>query len=238
MKSSEEAMFRLRAKLPSHQRRVARAREIISAAFSENKNWYVALSGGKDSTCVLALAREQQPDIPAVFADDEWWLPETEDYLKNLTAKQVDLRWIRLNAHHTEWFEPRGDYDSIQDYASQQGWQGCLLGLRKSESSKRRVHILQCGETFLAQSDGFWRCYPLADWSTLDVWAFIVSQGLDYNRAYDRLAELDVPLERRRIGPFAVERVLGYGQLALLKRGWPDLFDAFAARYPEARNFV
>ena len=52
------------------------------------------------------------------------------------------------------------------------------------------------------------------------------------------MSEIGVPLEQQRIGPLAVDSVLGYGQLAILKRGWPDVFNRYAARHPEARNYV
>ena len=70
------------------------------------------------------------------------------------------------------------------------------------------------------------------------MWAYIVSTDLDYNKAYDRLEQLGVDPEHQRIGPLATKSVLRYGQLAILKRGWPDLFNRFAAAHPEALNYV
>jgi len=78
----------------------------------------------------------------------------------------------------------------------------------------------------------------VAWWSTLDIWAYIFSRNLPYNHAYNKMDEMGIDLERQRIGPFAVERVLGYGQLQILKRGWPDLYNQFVAQYPEMRAYV
>lgn len=221
-----------------HAKRVERARGIVRDAFERDASWYVSLSGGKDSTCVLALARKTQPGTPAVFSDDEWWLPETKEYMDRIRADGVDVRWIRTNAWHAEWFAVSGDYDGIPDYAAQSVLGGCFLGLRSDESAARRIHIRTMGTLFFSKKNSVWQCYPIAAWSVMDVWGFILSNGLDYNRAYDRMSEIGVPLERQRIGPLAVDKVLGYGQLAILKRGWPDLFNEFAARHPEARNYV
>jgi hypothetical protein len=52
------------------------------------------------------------------------------------------------------------------------------------------------------------------------------------------MGELGVPPKAQRVGPFANWRALPYGQLALLKAGWPAEFEAFAERHPEARQFV
>lgn len=228
----------LHARTADYKRKLARAREIVSRALAvPNAVPYVALSGGKDSTVVYALAREQAPDIPAVWSDDEWYLPETLAYIQRLRDAGQDVRQIRTNAIHAPWLTVDGDWDGIPDYARAQGWGLVFLGLRQDESSARRVHLRTFGALFFAQVDDCWHCNPIHDWTWRDVWAYIVSTGADYNRAYDRLEELGIPPERQRVGPLAVERVLGYGQLAILKRGWPDLFNRFAAKHPEARRY-
>jgi 3'-phosphoadenosine 5'-phosphosulfate sulfotransferase (PAPS reductase)/FAD synthetase len=229
----------LHAKTPGYKCKLGRAREIVTRALcTPNALPYVALSGGKDSTVVYGLVREQYPDVPAVWSDDEWWLPETLEYIQRLQAAGLDTRQIRTNAHHTDWFETAGDWDGIPDYARAQGWGLCFLGLRQEESSARRVHLRKFGPLFFVQMDDCWHCNPIHDWSWQDVWAYIISTGLDYNRAYDRLEEIGVEPEYQRIGPLAVERALGYGQIAILRRGWPDLYNRFCAAHPEASRYT
>lgn len=229
----------LHAKTSGYQYKVNSAREIIKDALSTpDTTGYVSLSGGKDSTVVYALVREQQPDIPAVWSDDEWWLPETMEYIQRLQASGLDVRQIRTNTKHADWFTCHGDYDDLPDYARQHGWNLCFLGLRQEESSVRRVHLRRFGPLFCANSDKVWHCNPIHNWTWQDVWAYIVSEGLDYNRAYDRLEDIGVEPEAQRIGPFAVERVLGYGQLIILKRGWPDMYNRFCAEHPEAGRYT
>lgn len=229
----------LHAMTSGYIRKLDRARDIVSRALNTpNAPPYVALSGGKDSTVVYALAREQMHNIPAVWSDDEWWLPETMEYIKRMQSSGLDVRQIRTNAHHSDWFEITGDYNGIPDYARKQGWGLCLLGLRQEESSARRVHLRKFGPLYFATSDDCWHCNPIHDWTWRDVWAYIVSTGADYNKAYDKLEEIGVPPERQRIGPLAVERVLGYGQIAILKRGWPEMYNRFCAAHPEASGYT
>lgn len=228
----------LHAKTSSYRRKLRSARGIVHQAVSLGEPSYVALSGGKDSTVVYNLARECWPEIPAVWSDDEWWLPETLEYIHRLQAAGLDVRQIRTNARHTDWFTIQGDFDGIPDYAHRQGWRLCYLGLRQEESSARQVHLRRFGALFFAQVDQTWHCNPIHDWSWRDVWGYIVSEGLDYNRAYDRLEEIGVEPEYQRIGPLAVERALSYGQLMILKRGWPELYNQFVAKYPEARQYT
>lgn len=226
--------FLLHARRPEYRRQVRYAHQVIAEAFRCDVAWHVSFSGGKDSTVLLHLVRTQQPDIPAVFSDDAWWVPETETYLRTIPG----LHWIRTNAVHTPWFRVTGDYASIQDYAQRQGWTGSFVGLRAAENPRKRGKHLAARGLLVQRQDGHWNCSPLGWWQTEDVWAYILSQGLAYNRAYDVLHAIGVPVDRARLGPLAVERVLNQGQLVWLKRGWPALFHQFAAAYPEARDYV
>lgn len=251
MTGQRNAVAALHARTPGFAARVDRARAIVAQALALEKACapYVAFSAGKDSTVVLHLVREQAPDAPAVFADDEWNLPETLD----LVARTPGCARIASRVWHADWFTswesgediPAGTVwvdaprrDGLQTYGRGQGYDLAFIGLRREESAHRRIHLRKYGPLYFAASDDFWHCNPIHDWSWRDVWAYIVSRQLDYNRAYDVLEALGVPPEHQRIGPLAVERVLGYGQLVILKRGWPELFNRFAAAHPEARSYV
>lgn len=234
---SKRKIALLHAKTTRHQKLVNQSQHIIKDALSKALKPYVAFSGGKDSTVAFNLVKEQKPDIVGVWSDDEWYLPETGKYIERVQQKD-EIHHIRTNASHAEWFSVRGNWTGIPEYAKSLDYQMVFLGLRQEENSYRKMHLRKFGPLFFAQSDDCWHCNPIHNWSWRDVWAYIYSNDFDYNRAYDRLDEIGIPPERQRIGPLAVERVLGYGQLAILKKGWPDLFNRFATRFPEARSFT
>jgi len=100
------------------------------------------------------------------------------------------------------------------------------------------MHLRKFGPLYFAKKHDIWQCNPIHNWTWRDVWAYTLSEDLLYNRAYDKLEEMGIEPLYQRIGPLAVEAVLGYGQIAILKRGWPELFDRFAAKYPEARSYT
>ena len=75
------------------RRKVDRSRQLIEEAFALNDSWYVALSGGKDSICVLDLVRASHPDTPAQFSARQWELPETIEYLRSVNN-------LRKTAYH------------------------------------------------------------------------------------------------------------------------------------------
>lgn len=230
----------LHAKSKSFKVRVEKAHEIINSAFNTSLPWYIALSGGKDSTVVFELLRSLQPDILCLWSDEEWYLPETLEYIERLHAASVNLVRIKGPVRHTQWFTSNQDsgLPGKTQYAKDRGYTGVFLGLRAEENRYRREHLKHFGQLHFAQNRDMWLCNPIAWWSVLDVWAYIYSTKADYNRAYDRLAEIGIAPDRQRIGPFATERALGYGQLAILKMGWPEKFMEFTLKYPEAAQFV
>lgn len=228
----------IHSKLETFAFRVNKAKKIIENALNCAGSPYVALSGGKDSTVVYALVREYIPSVISVWSDDEWFLPETIEYVERLRKNGGDVRQIRTEAVHSDWFKISGNWDGIQDYAHNNGFDCVFLGLRQEESATRRIHLQKMGSLFFAKKDRFWHCNPIYDWSWRDVWAYIVSNGLDYNKAYDKLEAIGVAPKNQRIGPLAVDRVLGYGQIAILKKGWPDLYNLFVEKYPQARSYT
>jgi len=240
----------MHAKLPAFRRKVEAAKEIIEEALQRMEYPYVAFSAGKDSTALLHLVRSAAPSTIAVWSDDEWNLPETAA----LVEQTSNCHYIAARVQHAEWFTsweadnpalPEGTIwvdapanDGLQTFACQQGYDGAFIGLRADENSRRRRYLKHYGALHFAKKSGAWQCNPLAWWSVDDVWAYIHTRALPYNAAYDKLTQMGVPIERQRTGPMAQGRVLGYGQIAILKQGWPELYNRFVDRYPEARSYV
>jgi phosphoadenosine phosphosulfate reductase len=238
---------RLYARLDQHKYRVKQALRIIEDALAKNGSWHIAFSGGKDSTCTLDLVRSISPDTPAVTSIQEWCLPETTEYLR----KVPNLEMVASGTDHGTGWSP--NWESEEDVPEGVRWlgekgkvaqnygrteTGVFLGTRADENARRMVLLKTRGPLFYNRSSQAWQCTPITHWTVMDVWAYISTHGLEYNRAYDRMRDIGLPLERQRIGPLAVDRVLGYGQVAILKRGWPDLYNRFAAAHPEASGYV
>lgn len=242
--------FLLHAKLSSFRRKIEAAQEIIADALERMASPYVAFSGGKDSAVVLHLVRALAPATDAVWSDDEWNLPETAQ----LVEATPNLHRIAARVQHAEWFRswdaeqpdlPDGTIwvdapanDGLQTFAANQGYDGAFIGLRADENSRRRHYLRTYGTLHYTAKYQVWQCNPIAWWSDMDVWAYIHANSVPYSAAYDKLAALGIPLERQRTGPLAQGRVLGYGQMAILKRGWPDLYNRFVERYPEASTYA
>jgi phosphoadenosine phosphosulfate reductase len=147
------------------------------------------------------------------------------------------------------WMNPPGwdaTWRSLTKDAPLHGYGGVLLGLlgrRRKEGgeSSTRWRILHGGNRPLyqvASERNIWHCSPLALWTKRDVWAYIASRKLAYNPVYDKLAELGIPLEQRRVAPLTCFRTLHYGSVVALRSGWPSLFNQLAATFPAVRAYT
>lgn len=237
MDSLERAGYLAHAHSSAFVRKLAHSEHVVSEWLSLCTWPYISYSAGKDSQVVMDLVRRQRPSVPAIYHDDEWELPETTE----IVTATPHLTRIATRVRHSEWFvvnEGSEESGGTGDWAARRGYDGAAIGLRADESRDRKVHIRAYGELFRAERRRVCQCYPLAWWTTRDVWAYILSREIPYNRAYDRLAEIGVDPQRRRIGPLAVSGAMERGQMAILKRGWPELYERFAERYPEAKGYV
>jgi len=214
----------LRARTEGFEHKLAVARREVRRALEIGGVWAVSFSGGKDSTALLGLVHERAPRAPVVWSDEGLELPQTLEFVERTRARVAEF-------HHqasSQWWPLYPAEDRAPELVGKaalrerEGWAGYFIGLRADESRRRRLHLRTHGVLCQVRG-GEWHCCPLAWWSALDVWAYILSEGLDYNRAYDRLDDLGVPLERQRLGPMLDERAVDGGSLEALRAGWPEL---------------
>lgn len=192
MNGIERETFLLHAETAEHRARVAASEKIIKDCLSSSVRPYVAYSGGKDSTAVLHMVLRQKPGVMV------WhWDYGPEFVPREYERESVDIaRWmgasnIRLDSTPDQvrggdngswWRSFAGHIKGLRE----EGFDLVFLGVRGEESGKRRRR-LSAGRPGI----GIVReCCPLADWSWMDVWAYIVSHGLRYHRVYDLYAPL------------------------------------------------
>lgn len=211
---------------------------IIRTFLTQHPNAVVSFSGGKDST-VLADLVYRVKHVPCIWSDDEFYLPQTGEYVERCKGV-LDIHHIRTNATHAPWFRITGQkWNSINHYAVERlGARAVFIGVRSDESRQRkwrsRVYgpIDHSGEVF-----GLPSCCPILSWTANDIWAYIVNRNLDYNRAYDDMDAAGIPIDEQRVGPYAPAGAYEFA-LKNIKQIWPEEFERFAAKYPEARRYV
>ena len=176
-------MFSGWAKLPKYKEKLARSRLIIQEALTIDKA-YVAISWGKDSTVLLHLAQQYQPDILAAYhAHVE------RDMIANY-SETIDKYISRFptNLMVLETDQADGNIGVAMNIHKE--YPVCFLGLRAEESINRRRSIKQYGLIHRYGSGdlaGSWRVCPLAWWGWKDIWAYIVTHDLPYLNTYDKV---------------------------------------------------
>lgn len=230
------AMCRLHARLPAFRAKVERAHRVTQTFLDAAHRPYVAVSGGKDSTVCLSIARAIRSDVAAVLSHDQWLLPETEDYIRSIPDLTIIAGPHTHDGGVRTWASGRPDdprltwidCDShpLETYVERQGFGGVIIGLRAEENGYRKRHIRAKGVLF-ERVDGRLQCYPIAGWTDRDVWAYILSTGTPYNRAYDRMEALKMPIREWRVGPWWNSRAISGGSIERLREGWPSVYTRF-----------
>lgn len=236
---------------PLFASKVAAAQQIVSEVLSQSQRPYIAFSTGKDSTVTAALVWEQAPEVPAVYMDADCAFPESVELLERMArAGHTVIKWPC--EPFLDILERAGGPDApgvedatmratvwgpVKALLAASAYDGSFVGLRAEESRDRRRLIQIRGPVFRqAQYGGILEGLPVAWWTDRDVWAFIVSRGLDYNRAYDRMEQL--PFRQRRISYWAGETSRRYGRWVWLRREYPALWNRFSSRFPEVSRFT
>jgi len=142
----------------------------------------VSVSGGKDSTLLLLLCRQVDPDIIALRADPPNPLPDRQAHVDELKRAMggswstVDYPWdVDAVLARDERYPARLKIRALQTEAASLGADGVAIGIRAAESRERRISCYQRGLVYRVAS-GRLRCTPLAWWTAEEVIGALVSQ--------------------------------------------------------------
>lgn len=233
------------AKLARFKRVVDHSLDVIREALKIGRLG-VSFSGGKDSTCTLALVREVDPSAPAAFFDSGCELDSTLALVREVGAQTIHPRLTMLElARYSGWWGYANPVDRgcpfdakcilIQEpsetFVVKHRLRVLAIGMRAEESGSRAVHLKTRGELYEG-ADRTWYSNPVARWDLRDVWAFIASRGLAYNAAYDRMTAAGVPRESQRVAGALGERGSGWGRHAILRAAHPEVWARLVMEFP------
>ncbi len=166
-----------------HRSRVMAAFATIQQALKRRKRPYLAYSGGKDSTALLALVEAACPEIMVVWSDDELEYPESVA-LQSAVRDAYGDRYMSVLAPslHAGWFAPWSDPDgrywrdplpgSVRtdlphpEYMASLGYDLTFLGVRAAESQTRRDWLSGSGPAYRVKGGTGMHSCPLWDWTT------------------------------------------------------------------------
>lgn len=178
MESIEREAFLAHTKLPIFKRKVDRAKEIIREALAIAPA-YVAVSWGKDSVVMLHLVQSICSDILAIsFGHYEREMisnyAETEALYREHFG--LNINTILIDGDHVP--------NKVKSQKLWLQYPVAFVGLRIEESARRKATLLKNGAIYQYKK-GDYRACPVFNWTSQDVWAYIVANDLPYLKAYD-----------------------------------------------------
>lgn len=194
------------AQMDEHKAKVRRSERMILDALRQSRQPFVAYSGGKDSTVMLHLVLQQVPGIMVHHVD---WGPSIMP--RNIAAEILDnARHIGATNVRVEECPERSSwgafyFGSVVPRYRREGFGLVFVGIRADESLNRRRRIAR-GES-LGPIPESW---PLKDWSSRDVWAYIMSRNLPYGSPYDKYVPM-LGLDLARFVSFFDPEMQRYG---------------------------
>lgn len=218
-------IYRLHACTPEYKDKHARLFGELRRQLSDA--CYVSFSAGKDSTVCAHACNLVRPGIPILLVDPgcptHWLESEREQWQKYADSHIWSYHrfpWMKWKKSTTDLAGDVAAYrkavhmsmfSSLEAWANSHGCTRRVWGIRKDESPARET---------IASLDGGKnqkRFAPIRDWTTDDVWAYLVTHELPWLSIYDNL------------GPDARNGLIGIngsqnGRLVFLKKYYPDAF--------------
>jgi phosphoadenosine phosphosulfate reductase len=234
----------LLAQTSEHQDKVNRANALLQDHVRDAEQAYLAWSTGKDSTVLLHLCHQLDLDIEAIYYDADAKLPGTTDYMDHVRdAYDVPVRVVETEPIMDVYERAGGPQADGIEHATmratvwrpvrrlaREGYDLGIVGLRAEESNRREQRLNEHGHV-TTHVDGQTTLYPLADWTTQDVWAYHAHHQVPVHPAYEHTAYLD--RDEIRTSYWCGESGVQYGRWYWLKQNYPRLFNRFRERFPD-----
>lgn len=240
---------------PRNRTRTTTALERVTRFLTTHPDAWVSWSGGKDSTTVVDLARQVNPNIRTCFFDSGLEFPETVEYVHGLANDwQIQLHVEKADPTALDVLVASGGWDhaapvpldppDLHDVLITGPSARChtrfgpanMWGLRAAESRSRTVHLAPTnGQT--GRLDGTFTLGPIWDWEDEDVHAYLASRKIPLNPVYAKLASLGATGRSLRVGVAFDGTNLEHGRATWVARGWPDLWARITTALPRAREW-
>ena len=244
----------LHAASREHRQRVRAAERAVRAALAADVDWRVSISGGKDSTALVVLLAECGWRVPAVSVKDDLDFPGERSYVEALcrmlalpadilTPPSLRAHLVRnavslVQAQHgrAHALSAKHFYGLLDAHRAQHGYDGVIMGLRAGESAGRAANYAARGSRYRRAYDGLTVAQPIAQWSALDVHAYLWSHGVPLLPCYHSIDRDADAMSMRKswwiVG--GLPATIG-GHYAWLRRWWPTLYEVAADIDPGVR---
>ncbi len=155
-----------------------------------------SFSGGKDSTVTANIVKKAIGDIPIVFSDTGIEYPETVEYVKKYGNNFGKLVYLDSTTDFIEMCKKLGPPSRtmrwccftnkgspFSKYYGNLNYKHVLSfdGIRREESNLRADYPRERDNTKFEKQ---YSAYPILNWTTLEVWLYIIWRDLPFNILY------------------------------------------------------
>lgn len=193
MNETDRKTFLMWSKTEEYSEHIAEAKQNITKALEKFDRLFVSFSGGKDSTVMLHLVLQQNPDVLVFHWDyGRYYIPRevATDIIENISK----LGGKNIRVESSKRYEKEGRdavnilgqvlIGRVMPKMKHEGFDACFVGLRAEEGIKRREKTKSLWISH-GKHVGPAEVFPVRNLTWLDVWACIVSNDLPYLSVYD-----------------------------------------------------
>ena len=164
---------------------------------------FVSFSGGKDSTVTSHLVRTalSNPSIIHIFGDTTLELPDTIDYIKRFKQENRKTPMLTSKNDQQDFFELCKEFGPpsrmlrwcctifktgfiskrIDSTFKNKKNVRTYYGIRRNESKSRSNYSREDNSPKISKQRV---SSPIIDWLDYDIWLYILTTGIDFNKAY------------------------------------------------------
>lgn len=168
-------------------------------------------------TFMTNACSQQQMFLWAWGEGEEWVRPKSD-----ISIHRINKRYPKRFYKFVQW--------ASHELQKTDGRSVSVIGLRAEESPSRRFVLF--GEdnelNWMRRIHEPHKAYPIIDWSFTDVWKFLCENNLKYNKVYDKMYMLGLPLRQMRVSNLIHEKA--YRCLAELQELEPETYDRLERR--------
>lgn len=176
--------------------------------------------------------------VNACSKEEGYWYPWAEEDREKWCRPLPATAITSVPGYPPEKIEDRREFDKSMAllFPADGRTIGMMLGIRADESMQRfRSVANRVVDNWVARDPAaghIFKCKPIYDWTTLDVWTAPRAFGWDWNRAYDVMAKCGLsPSVQRVCHPFGQQPLTN---LWVWQLCWPTLWDRLVERVPGA----
>ncbi len=248
--SNSMRAYEVHSTTQAFRRHVDTARRILDESLAKGR-MLVSSSWGKDSVAMCGLVVEHVGTTDILHLASPYSLPGYDETVEHF-SKVARVHTVQAARSLTEYIElcrdvglPHERTASDQNrvvgsikrtpgakFAEEHGFDVVALGMRIEEKGQRAKVLRYRGPIYQLAS-GMWRSNPIAYWKPMDVWAFIVSRDLPYNRRiYDSETHDQTRETIRNTGWLSTDGA-ERGRIAWLREHFPEQYEALRTSFPQ-----